>query len=335
MSNIKRLLLLPHLTVHNANALSSPFTIGFPAMTAWLGAVHALQRKLNASDFPHIKFNSAGVISHQCDLQTHKGSGDFVHSIIGTGNPLEPKSEKGKPEGNAVRPSFIEEARCHLDVSLVIEYSGIDKDDEASIQEKITHLLNSRMKVAGGDILTFKQAEFFKVEQTNRNDLHQLTRKLMPGYALTERRDLMIDAMEQGQDAMDALVDHLVIHHECNESDIGKHENENQADSEKQVTWSSKRKTKGWIVPIATGFHGLTELGEAKNQRDPEAPHRFAESVITLGEFKMPHKINSVDEILWRYQKEENKDLYLCTQQAKTQIYTSNKPEDILSSLFE
>jgi CRISPR-associated protein Csy2 len=319
MSNIKRLLLLPHLTVHNANALSSPFTIGFPAMTAWLGAVHALQRKLNANGCPSIKFNSAGVISHQCDLQTHKGTGDFVHSIIGTGNPL---------DKSGARSAFIEEARCHLDVSLVIEYSGIDKDDEVSIQEKITHLLNSRMKMAGGDILTFKQAEFFKIEQTNRNDLHQLTRKLMPGYALTERRDLMIDAMEQGQDAMDALLDHLVIHHECNESD-------NQADNEKQAIWSSKRKTKGWIVPIATGFHGLTELGEAINQRDPETPHRFAESVITLGEFKMPHKINSIDEILWRYQKEPNNDLYLCTQQTQVQTHTINQPEDTLSSLFE
>jgi len=54
MSKFKRLLLLPHLKVHNANALSSPFTIGFPAMTAWLGAVHALQRKLNASGFTRL-----------------------------------------------------------------------------------------------------------------------------------------------------------------------------------------------------------------------------------------------------------------------------------------
>jgi len=35
---IKRVLIIPHILVHNANALSSPFTIGFPAMTAWLGA---------------------------------------------------------------------------------------------------------------------------------------------------------------------------------------------------------------------------------------------------------------------------------------------------------
>ncbi|WP_369675587.1 type I-F CRISPR-associated protein Csy2, partial [Enterococcus faecium] len=92
---------------------------------------------------------------HQCDLQTHKGVDDFVNSIIGTGNPL---------DKTGARSAFIEEARCHLDVSLVLEYKGIEKDDEQVLQEQITHLLNSNMKMAGGDILTFKAPQFFKVE---------------------------------------------------------------------------------------------------------------------------------------------------------------------------
>ena len=45
---MRQFLLIPHLKLHNANAMSSPYTIGFPAMTAWLGAVHALQRKLQS-----------------------------------------------------------------------------------------------------------------------------------------------------------------------------------------------------------------------------------------------------------------------------------------------
>ncbi|WP_126000536.1 type I-F CRISPR-associated protein Csy2 [Vibrio aphrogenes] len=310
MSNIKRLLLLPHIKVHNANALSSPFTIGFPAMTAWLGAIHALQRKLNSQGCVSIKFNSVAVISHQCDLQTHKGVDDFVYSIIGTGNPL---------DKTGARSAFIEEARCHLDVSLVLEYTGIEKDDEPILQEKIIHLLNSTMKMAGGDILNVKEPQFFKIEEGNSKDLNNLTRKLMPGYAIIERRDLMTEAMIAGQDAMDALLDNLVIHHHC----------EKRADetSEEKVVWTSKRKNKGWLVPIATGFHGLTELGEAKNQRDPNTPHRFAESVVTLGEFKMPHSIKSIDEILWRYQTDQTNNLYLCAQTQKI-IQTEQEIED-------
>lgn len=310
MNNIKRLLLLPHIKVHNANALSSPFTIGFPAMTAWLGAVHALQRKLNAQGYSDIQFNRTAVISHQCDLQTHKGVDDFVHSIIGTGNPL---------DKTGARSAFIEEARCHLDVSLVLEYTGVEKDEEQILQGKITNLLNGKMKMAGGDILSFKEPQFFKVENGNTADLSALTRKLMPGYAIIERRDLMVEAMAAGQDAMDALLDNLVIHHHC----------EKVADemNEEKVIWTSKRKNKGWLVPIATGFHGLTELGEAKNQRDPNTPHRFAESVVTLGEFKMPHSIKSIDEILWRYQTDQTNNLYLCAQTQKI-IQTEQEIED-------
>ena len=280
MSNIKRILLLPHIKVHNANALSSPFTIGFPAMTAWLGAVHALQRKLNESGFEEVKFIATGVVSHQCDLQTNKGIGDYVHSIIGTGNPL---------DKTGARSAFIEEARCHLDVSLVIEYTGGEKADEPTVKDNISRLLN-RMKMAGGDILGFNTPELFKIEEGNNKNLHSLTRKLMPGYVLIERRDLMLAAMQQGQDAMDALLEHLVIHHQCKA--------EQSAYSEEDILWSSRRKEKGWLLPIATGFQGLTELGQAKNQRDPNTLHCFAESVVTLGQFKMPHSIKSINDIL-------------------------------------
>ena len=308
IGDIKKLLLLPHIKVQNANALSSPFTIGFPAMTAWLGAVHALQRKLN-TDFNELKFNASAIVSHECNLQTYKGVGDYVHSIIGTGNPLEPKSEKDKPKGNAVRSSFIEEARCHLDISLLIKYSGASKDDEELLLKKITHHLNSSMKIAGGDILSFDLPTALKIEEGNDTDLRKLIRKLMPGYAIVERRELMKEAMGKGQDAIDALLGYLAIHHSCEQDDAS------------NVIWLSKRQTAGWIVPIATGFHGITELGQAKNQRAPDTPHRFAESIVTLGEFKMPYRIQSINEILWHYQVEADDNLYLCQQYNHSQTY--------------
>lgn len=47
---MKTYIVLPDVQIHNANAMSSTYTIGFPAMTAWLGAVHALQRNLSVWD---------------------------------------------------------------------------------------------------------------------------------------------------------------------------------------------------------------------------------------------------------------------------------------------
>ena len=52
---MKTYLLIPRIRIQNANAMSSPYTIGFPAMTAWLGAVHALQRSVQQNGIPRHK----------------------------------------------------------------------------------------------------------------------------------------------------------------------------------------------------------------------------------------------------------------------------------------
>ncbi len=286
---MKNILLIPYIQIHNANALSSPYTIGFPAMTAWLGAVHALQRQLKTrdDDFEDLSFNSVGVVCHDINLQTYKGNSDFVCSLIGTGNPLD-------KFGN--RPSFIEEARCHLTVSLVIEYSC---DFDQDLTEHVDHLVKGKLKFAGGDVITVQPSETFEIDSDNQK---QLITKLMPGFCLIERRDLMQQTMAEGLDAIDSLLDYLTIKHTSQIDDKGK------------VTWTSSRKIKGWIVPITTGFHGISNLGKAENQRDPDTPHRFAESVITLGEFKMPYRIENLDDMLWHSYANLENNLYLCQQ---------------------
>lgn len=295
IGEVKKLLIIPHIKVHNANALSSPFTIGFPAMTAWLGGVHALQRHLNAQDIP-VNFLATGVVSHEVNLQTYKGANDYVHSIVGAGNPLD------KTGG---RTAFIEEARCHLDVSLVIEFNGITIDEHEHLLSAVTQLLHAKMKLAGGDIKSFQPPFCINNSEGDDKDLRKLQRHLMPGYVLIERRDLMQAAMAEGVDALNALIDYLAVHHSCDQ------------DEEGNIEWRSYRKTlenkpAGWVVPIATGYHALSELSDAKNQRDPNTSHRFAESIVTLGEFKMPHRLHSVEQMLWRYHIDG--DLYLCQQ---------------------
>ncbi len=293
------LLILPHIKIQNANALSSPFTIGFPAMTAWLGFTHALERKLNMAGFDELMLHSTAVISHQCDLQTYKGREDFVHSIVGTGNPL---NKDGK------RSAFIEEARCHLEVSLVIEYEGIDEAKQSKLTETVNNLV-SAMKLAGGDVLELSMP---MIKNLNENDEQETTRllgQLMPGYVLIERRELMIDEMQQGKDGLDAILNYLTVNHFCVETE------------DKQISWHSQRKAAGWFVPIATGFQGISELGLAKNQRDPDTPHRFAESIITLGEFIMANKIKHIDDMLWQYLPDPENDLYLCQPKNNVEEY--------------
>jgi CRISPR-associated protein Csy2 len=284
-------LLLPHIRIQNANALSSPYTIGFPAVTAWLGAMHALERKLQ-KEFPGLHFASVGIISHRADLHTYRGPGDYVHSIIGTANPL---------DKNGKRPSFIEEARINLDVTLVAEVEGISRGSwQKKIPSKVEKLLQCCLKMAGGDILKIDTPLFQDIDRPV--DLLRITG---PGYALLERKELMQKAMEEGKDALEALIESLAIHHRCIEEDGNKR-------------WQSTRKYEGWLVPIAVGFMGISPVGKALNARDPDTLHRFAESVVTLGEFRMPHRVESLDEMMWRYRYDERKSLYLC--ETKNQI---------------
>lgn len=291
-------LLIPNIRIHNANALSSPYTIGFPAMTAWMGAMHALQRHLQAQGFEDIEFKSMAVVCHEFDLQTHKGEGDYVHSIIGTGNPLDKL-------GN--RSPFIEEARIHLTVSLLIEVDDAGFIDFDELTETVDLCMQGKMKLAGGDILTANwssNSEYIGVEGSAEEQ--KLLRRLMPGHCLIERRDLMVESMTEGQDGIDALLDYLKVTHQS------------QQDENEKVTWKSSRKSKGWIVPIATGFQGVSELGQAEQQRDADTPHRFAESIITLGEFVMPYRLNNLQQILWHYHVDAENNLYLCQQTKPT-----------------
>lgn len=296
--NIRHFLLLPHIRIHNANAMSSPYTIGFPAMTAWLGAAHALQRHLRHQGFAEIQLNNVAVSCHQFDLQTYKGPNDFVHSIVGTANPLDKNGE---------RPAFIEEARCHLRVSLLIEFIGVDSDERETLAQCIQQLLQ-RMKFAGGDMLSAQQVETLAIDQDDDNDIKKILRKLMLGHVLIERRELMQEAMQSGQDALAALLDHLKIMHRA------------EQDQDGNVSWTSKRKTSGWLIPIAVGFQGISELGLAKNQRDLNTQHRFAESMLTLGEFVLPYRINNLDDILWQTRVDLDNHLYLCQTLSNQQI---------------
>ena len=315
MNRSKKYLLLRQVKIHNANAFSSPLTIGFPAMTAWLGAMHALERKLRQHEaLSDIRLTKLAVSCHDFNLQTYKGPGDYVNSVIITANPLRKKGASFE------RPPFIEEARVHLTISLLIEIDGLLPDSFSIFIEKTTSALMG-MKIAGGDILDFlpiqdpmeststRNSRLLLVDEENEKDVRRAVRSLMPGYVLVERRQLLKRKQEElnQQDILQVMLDLLALHYEYDDE---------------QDSWSLQpRKEKGWLVPIVTGFKGLTPLGHVANQRDASTLHRFAEPVLTLGEFKMAHRFDCIDDMMWQYHYDKDEDLYVC-------VNESNEGED-------
>lgn len=285
---MKHILLIPHIIIQNANALSSPFTVGFPAMTAWLGATHALQRKIvEESIFARLLFTGAGIVCHNFDLKTYRDEGMYLNSLVGMATPLTKKGE---------RAPFIEEARCSLEVSLVLDLQGVEPNFIDELVSKVYTVLLSGMHIAGGDILDLQLPSILSIDDSE--SMKKLRRHLMPGYVLIEKRSLVKQAMQEGLDGMDAVLEYLKVFYTCSETE--------------PYTWEAHRKSLGWIIPIATGFQAISEHINSPLQRDMKIPHRFAESIVTLGEFVMPHRINKIDEMLWSYQYNEEQDLYLC-----------------------
>ena len=306
---ITKYLMIPHLQIQNANAASSSYTVGFPAMTAWLGLVHALQRRIQGrSELQEIRMPRAAVICHGCNLQVFKDEGNFYGSLIGTANPL----KKSRKTGEFERPPFVEEARCHIEVSLLIELNEVSGRIQESFEETVRQEL-PRLKAAGGDIVLWHGAQLswrvVSVDNDDEKDVRRLKACLMPGYAIIERQDLL--QHEVGKDTLDCLLNAIQVQYtaKCD------------ADGNFAGWQRTKVSTDGWLVPLAVGFRDLSGRLQVKEQRSYEYEHHFVEPLITVGEFVMPYRFASIREMMWEYKYDEAEGLYLCRNMGEKDLF--------------
>ena len=299
---MKNYLLISRVSVHNANAMSSIFTIGVPAMTAWLGTMHALDRKLGeryAQSLSGIRLTKMAVSYHKTSLQTIRKN--RMEYIVMTANPLVIDKKKSNKDNYIFkRAPLLEEPRIHLLVSLLIEVEGVDGNNMELLEQAVKEIL-PQMKMAGGDILDAGKIQVMCINEEDSISVRKVIFTLMPGYIPIERRDLMEAKELEGKDSLDRLLHYLKVHQTAEKDESGK-----------VTDWKYEKAAAGWIAPLAVGFKGLSPLGKVKNQRDPDTPHRFAESIVTLGEFKMAHRFRDIDEMMWHYAYEETNQLYLC-----------------------
>src|SRR5438045_3778906 len=135
---MKSLLILPHIKVESANAVSG-LLYGFPSVTHFLGYVHALSRELKKSQ-PHVKLGGCGIVCHNYQINAYKAGrdGEFIFAL--TRNPLTKDGDTAP---------FNEEGKVHFDVSLIIECDftcdnlifGTD-DTIEEIKRKFVELVN-------------------------------------------------------------------------------------------------------------------------------------------------------------------------------------------------
>lgn len=302
---MKSVLILQRIKIENANAISG-LTYGFPAVTHFLGFVHALSRELSSTQ--GVEFGGVGIVCHHAQLHTQQTKwGEHVFAL--TRNPLT-KEGKSAP--------FNEEGKIHLEISLVIEcpFSISDLDygtsnndeDREKFKEWVTSRVTSK-RIAGGYVTTMKSCSFDTVpeEIDERKFLRSQVRKLLPGFILIDRANLLKEYCGANPTVppLDALLDLYTL-----KSKAGKQKND-----EGKCEWHTEPKPLGgWLVPIQVGYKAISSLypaGEVSNARDKETPFRFVEAVYSLGEWLSPHRITNIKNVFWRYQNTNN--LYICS----------------------
>lgn len=306
--NTDGLLVVPHLRIQNANAISAPMTWGFPSMTAFLGLMWALERALNGR-YPLI-FNACSVVCHAFEPLVSKGG--FTKSFCLARNPV------GKDGGSA---SITEEGRVHLDVTLVFGVVGdiltASSEERDAALHHIADLL-STMRVAGGTVLpgTFsRRPELIALADDDEKRLLQfrkIRRALLPGFCLVERNDLLKERhqllLAENPEAtrLDAWLDLARLNSKATRT--------LDHTGTESVTWQHDR-VNGWIVPIPLGYAALTKLqapGTVSNARDTTTPFRFVESVYGIGQWLGPHRLTDVRQMLWYASSDVDAGLYRC-----------------------
>jgi len=321
-------LVLSHIKIQNANCIAG-FTWGFPAITHFLGFTHGMQRQLSKKI--DITFGGCAIVGHDYQWRVYKPNPRANFEFIQSKNPPVLAKHKAAP------PPIIEEGKMNLTASMIIEVSKELTTNEASVkqlkQAVLAHCLKSRL--AGGAILSIGRVDLLSA--STNEQLNKLTKKLkrltMPGFVLKDRSEYLkshfqrLKEMDENAALLDAWLDFSAMKYQAKPK-LKKNEIEVTAETDADWVLSAKPE-KGWLVPIMTGYKAISQVfpgGEVANTRDVDTPSRFVESVHTIGEWKSMHRVTNINEIIWRYQPDN--DWYLCTQEK------TNKPSQ-QTSLFE
>ena len=300
MSNISHYLLLEKIEIEAANTISSPLTYGFPAITGFLGAVHALNRKFHDQGL-----DFSGVLIACNDIEVHRFRPHpyTEYTFNQSRNPI-------KKDGKTA--SIIEEGKVHLTVSLVIEISASlraernlrdnQKDFERSCKQAIL-----QQRIAGGSTRSINRASLF-----NNASAEEIKRILMPAFVLMDARSDLIEITEELQksnpeaSALDGLIEVATLHHEPESAVLGNLKRKTR----------SKKAGRGWLVPMPVGYQALIPEfapGELENCRDASYSSQYVESIYSLGKWVFPNRLHSeFRHCFWRHEQQDN--LYLATQ---------------------
>ena len=257
-------------------------------------------------------FAGVGIVCHHFEPQVSQPAGRRHRVFCLSRNPV------GKDGG---APATVEEGRAHMEISLLIAVRDYFTDAEGQYLAEDLQQAAYGMRLAGGSPLYRPGKRFAATWHPVAGNLvddstafRKLRRRLLPGFALVQREDLLKVHLKEMREAapastaLDALLDLSRLNFEplvTPASEAGKPDT---------VDWQIRKKP-GWLVPLPIGYAGISDLyqpGQVANTRDDSTPFRFVESLYSLGEWVSPHRIQCIEQLLWTQEADAENGIYRC-----------------------
>ncbi len=319
-------IVLKHIQVTNANAISG-FTWGFPAVSHFLGFVHALSRKM-ADKQNNLKLGACAIICHDHQVHAYRDNHYEPYHFALTRNPL---TKEGKTA------PIVEEGRMYFKVSLVIECEGLNHLEETTKSQchKLKQLALQH-KLAGGtitDIATCYEAKPNKDNISPLKTIKTIFRPLLPGFILLDRsRYLAQQNQTEPETPLKNWLNFYALRHQCQPLKTEAEQQNGDNDTQKFEWQPIKRQYPGYLIPIQIGYKKIAPTyaaGDVANVRDNNVPVSFVEAIHSIAEWASPGRIDNISDALWQHHYQD--PYYLCHSQSDIQstfIHSDNAISD-------
>lgn len=292
-------ILIRNIRIENANAISGPLSYGFPALSGFVGAIHALSRDLSQlEDFSQIRLDGCLVACKDLRLHTYQDKSYSPYTFIQKRNPI-------LKDGSTA--AIIEEGRCHLTVHLII---GVYGELPPFLEEGLTQFIQQNIfqhRIAGGSVMALDKKS--AVTYIPSGEIDNIKNSLLPAFVLMSAHDQLAAITEELRSVnpqstpLDALIETSVLHHIP------------QDDGSWDI--QSIKQGRGWLVPIPVGYQGISSLieaGDLVNSRNPEYPAQYVETIYSLGKWVFPTAIDELHKAIWFQCYDPHQHLYLIQQ---------------------
>lgn len=305
------------IKIKAANAISSPITYGFPAVNGFLGAIHALSRKIPRDQYSEQIYLDGVLIAHH-ESRLHASRSNSYREYTFNQQRL-PALKTGRP------PAIIEEGRIDLTVSLVVEVKsdgwGFEGEEE---KQRFTDWVKNQLmqqRIASGSVMSIGNVALFEVTESSL-----LIPQLLPAYVLLTAEQDFKEITEILQDknpestGIDTLLEmsklHFIPHEKATEDDE-KMIDESDKKSRQVAHWewevSSFKKGRGWLIPLCVGYQAIFpqfSKGIMKEARFETYPVSYVEPIYSLGKWVFPYRLDqdSFSNAFWRYKNVEKDD---------------------------